>query len=152
PVRGVGARPGGARPPRDHPGARGPGGAGAAAVAHVEVTRIEEGLWRWTAVHPDWTPEEGGEEGGDPVVGCVYCECGDALLLIDPLAPDEGPDAERFWAALDGDVERLGLPVAALVTVHWHERSAAVVLERYGAAVWAHADAVERLEVPVAHP
>jgi glyoxylase-like metal-dependent hydrolase (beta-lactamase superfamily II) len=118
----------------------------------VEVTRIEDGLWRWTAVHPDWTPEEGGEEGWDPVVGCVSCECDDALLLVDPLAPGGGPDTERFWAALDRDVERLGLPVAVLLTVHWHERSAAAVRERYGAGVWAHADAVERLEVPVAHP
>ena len=52
------------------------------------------------------------------------------MVLIDPLASD--------WSELDALVSRCDLPVAALVTVHWHERSTAVVKERYGAEVSAH--------------
>jgi hypothetical protein len=29
----------------------------------VDVTKLADGLWRWTALHPDWTPEEGGQSG-----------------------------------------------------------------------------------------
>jgi hypothetical protein len=94
----------------------------------VEVARIAEGLWRWTAPHPEWSP---GEAWGRRV-GCVYAEIADATVLIDPLVPSD--EEERFWCALDRDVERLGLPVAVLVTCPWHERSAAVVEARYAGA------------------
>ncbi len=97
----------------------------------MEVQEIAEGLWRWTAPHPDWTPEEGGPDGWEPDVGCVYYEGPDAVCLIDPLVP-EGKD-ERFFRALDRDVERAGEPVAVLVTVHWHSRSADEVAARYDA-------------------
>jgi glyoxylase-like metal-dependent hydrolase (beta-lactamase superfamily II) len=91
----------------------------------MEVDRIEHGLWRWTAFHEEWKQD----------VGSVYCECDDALCLIDPLVPPE--DRDRFLAALDRDVERLGLPVHVLVTVYWHTRSARDLAERYDAEVWA---------------
>ena len=45
-------------------------------------------------------------------------------------------EEERLWAALDRDVERIGLPVHVLLTVHWHERSVATVLDRYKATLW----------------
>jgi hypothetical protein len=48
--------------------------------------------------------------------------------------PDD--EEERFWSALDRDVERAGRPVHVLLTVHWHERSVATVLERYHATLW----------------
>jgi glyoxylase-like metal-dependent hydrolase (beta-lactamase superfamily II) len=122
----------------------------------VQVERLTDGLWRWTARHPDWTPEEGGPEGWDPEVASIYWEASDAVVLIDPLAPPaRTPDAERFWTALDRDVEHLGLPVAVLLTIFFHERSAAAVLERYaarpGAAVWACGSAADRVEVDVSH-
>ncbi|MBA2536947.1 MAG: MBL fold metallo-hydrolase [Actinobacteria bacterium] len=105
----------------------------------MDVEPIAEGLWRWTTRHPDWTPAEGGEDGWDPEVGCVYCEAGDAIVLVDPLAPADPGEAERFWRALDRDVERAGKPVAVLLTVFWHARSAETILERYDSAtVWAH--------------
>ena len=50
-------------------------------------------------------------------------------MLIDPLVPPE--DDARFWAALDRDVERVGLPVVVLLTVDWHARSSDEILERY---------------------
>ena len=51
-------------------------------------------------------------------------------MLIDPLVPPE--DAERFWTALDRDVERAALPVKVLLTVDWHARSSSEILDRYG--------------------
>lgn len=97
----------------------------------MTVDRLRAGLWRWTCRHPEWTPEEGGPDGWDPEVGCVYYEAPDAVVLIDPLVPGDGADRERFLRALDRDVERLGLPVAILLTTHWHERSAAELRDRY---------------------
>jgi hypothetical protein len=94
------------------------------------VTRIDEGLWRWTAAHPDWTPEADWPRE----VGCVYAELPDCIVLVDPLVPAD--EEARFWEALDRDVERLGLPVRVLRTVSWHERSVDEVAERYGGSVW----------------
>lgn len=91
----------------------------------MEVARIAPGLWRWTGWHAEWKEE----------VGCVYCETGDGVVLIDPLVPPE--DAERFWRALDRDVARAGGRVHVLVTVFWHTRDTAALVERYGARVWA---------------
>ena len=113
----------------------------------MRVTRIEEGLWRWTGLHPDWTPDEGGPNGWEQEVGCVHHEAEDAVVLVDPLVPPE--DAERFWAALDRDVERAGRPVHVLLTVFWHGRSARELADRYGGEIWAHERVreVERREV-----
>ena len=98
----------------------------------MEVERIAQGLWRWTAPHPDW---ESTSEGWDRDVGCVYYEGPDAVVLIDPLVPVDG--ADRFWGALDRDVERAGRPVVVLRTVHWHQRSIDDVVARYpGARSW----------------
>jgi glyoxylase-like metal-dependent hydrolase (beta-lactamase superfamily II) len=99
----------------------------------VRVQELAPGLWRWTGLHPDWTPEQGGPEGWEQEVGCVYYEAPDAVVLIDPLVPPE--DEERYWRALDRDVERAAKPVKVLRTVHWHERSAQAIGERYRAEV-----------------
>jgi hypothetical protein len=92
----------------------------------VKVSELAPGLWRWTALHPDWKPGEGWEQE----VGCVYYEAADATVLIDPLVPSQ---RERFFAALDQDVERRGLPVVVLLTCESHRRSAAELTERYQA-------------------
>lgn len=96
----------------------------------MEVRELRPGLWRWTASHPEW---DHAEHWG-PEVGSVYAELPEAVVVVDPLVPAE--EEERFWSALDGDVERLGLPVHVLLTVHWHERSVAAVLDRYKATLW----------------
>ncbi len=100
----------------------------------MRVLEIADGLWRWTGYHEQWRQE----------VGCVYAEAPDAICLIDPLVPPDQP--ERFWAALDRDVERLGRPVHVFVTVYWHTRHASRFAERYGARVWA----TSRARAPVA--
>ncbi len=112
----------------------------------MEVQRIEDGLWRWTAPHPDWTP--GADWDRD--VSCFYYEGPEGIVLVDPLVPAD--DTERFWNALDADVERYGLPVAVVLTTPYHERSAVAMAERYGATVWAFAPTVERLAVRATHP
>lgn len=91
----------------------------------MDVLEIAPGLWRWTGWHEEWRED----------VGSVYWETGDGVVLVDPIVPPE--DADRFWRALDRDVARLGGRVHVLVTVFWHTRSAAAMVERYGARVWA---------------
>lgn len=91
----------------------------------MEVSQIEPGLWRWTGYHEEWNDD----------VGCVFCETDDGIVLVDPLVPPE--DVDRFWDALDRDVERLGGRVHVLVTIFWHTRSTTAMVDRYGARVWA---------------
>jgi hypothetical protein len=96
----------------------------------MDVQELRPGLWRWKASHPEW---DHAEHWG-PEVGSVYAELPKALVVVDPLVPED--EEERFWTALDRDVERLGLPVHVLLTVHWHERSVETVLDRYHATLW----------------
>jgi glyoxylase-like metal-dependent hydrolase (beta-lactamase superfamily II) len=91
----------------------------------VDVLEIAPGLWRWTGYHEEWKEN----------VGCVYHETSDGVVLVDPLVPPE--DTERFWSALDRDVERAGGGVQILVTVFWHTRHTSAMVERYSARVWA---------------
>jgi glyoxylase-like metal-dependent hydrolase (beta-lactamase superfamily II) len=90
----------------------------------VEVTQLAPGLWRWTGIEPV----------SGQLVGSVYLEAPDAVVLIDPIVPPE--DEERFWRALDRDVARCGLPMHVLLTAPGRARSSAVIAERYAAAVW----------------
>jgi len=114
----------------------------------MRVQELAPGLWRWTAPHPGWEPSPAPESPADwpREVGCVYYEAPGAVVLIDPLLPPASPAADRetFLAALDRDVERLGLPVSILLTVSWHERSAGDLGQRYGASGATPAGVVER--------
>jgi glyoxylase-like metal-dependent hydrolase (beta-lactamase superfamily II) len=89
----------------------------------MDVLEIAPELWRWTAYHEEWKQD----------VGCVYCETEDGVVLIDPLVP--AGDEKRFYKALDKDTR--GKQVHVLVTVFWHVRSTAALVERYRARVWA---------------
>ena len=100
------------------------------------MIELEPGLRYWYAPHPAWRPDENWSEG----VLCAYYESPDALVLIDPLVPRG--DEDEFWGELDGDVERLGRPVRVLLTSPWHDRDTTLVVERYGADVWAHPEAL----------
>ena len=94
---------------------------------------LAPGLWRWTARHPEWTPDQGGPDGWEAEVASYYCEADGQMLLIDPIVPSDGNQRERFWGALDRDVERVGAPHVVL-TCAWHSRSSSDVLARYPAA------------------
>jgi glyoxylase-like metal-dependent hydrolase (beta-lactamase superfamily II) len=106
----------------------------------MRVTEIAPGLWRWTGLHPDWTPQDAWAQE----VGCGYYEAPGAVVLIDPLVPPE--DKEPFWAALDRDIARVGLPVSVLLTVDWHARSSDEILARYGGVREAPAG-VEQIDI-----
>jgi hypothetical protein len=96
----------------------------------MELQELRPGLWRWTAAHPEWDHAE----TWGPDVGSVYAELPEAIVVVDPIVPED--EEERFWSALDRDVGRSGLPLHVLLTVHWHERSVAAVLDRYHAKLW----------------
>ncbi len=100
------------------------------------MTRIEDGLWRWTTAHPEWSPGA----DWDREVGCVYWETAEAVVLVDPLVPVDDPARDRFLETLDRDVERLALPVVVLLTCVWHRRSSEELARRYGGDVLGDGD------------
>lgn len=112
----------------------------------MDVEQLRPHLWRWTAPHPDWTPEEGGPDGWEREVASYALVADDTLVLFDPLAPADGTDdGERFWRALDRDVEGHGAP-HVLLTIYWHARSSQGIADRYaGTRVWAHEPAAGEL-------
>ena len=102
----------------------------------MDVLKLDDGLWRWSTYFGEWRHE----------VGSVYLETDEAIVLIDPLVPEEPEEEARFWRALDRDVERSGAPLHVLVTVFWHTRSAARMVERYDARVHAVSGARAAIE------
>ena len=128
----------------------------------MDVRELATGLWRWTAPHPEWKPENDKPGGWPRMVASISYEPGAearrvgnaALVLIDPLAPPNGSqDGDLFWRHLDEDVERVGLPVAILIANEFHGRSAQAVHDRYrakpGASIWAHEEAAKKLRCRV---
>jgi hypothetical protein len=104
------------------------------------MREIRDGLWRWETPHPEWrTAIEWGHE-----VACYAASAGDDLLLVDPLAPSEGP--APFWAWLDG-LAGAHRRVAVFVTIPYHVRSSAEVARRYGdkATIHGHRALARRL-------
>jgi glyoxylase-like metal-dependent hydrolase (beta-lactamase superfamily II) len=123
----------------------------------LDVLRIADGLWRWTAPHPEWTPDKDRPGGWGRMVGCVYYEPADPpgapVILIEPLAPPAGTtDGDRFWTALDLDLERARRPVSILLGNSFHLRAAPAFRERLasdaGCAVVAHPATIARLGLP----
>jgi glyoxylase-like metal-dependent hydrolase (beta-lactamase superfamily II) len=102
------------------------------------ITEPVPGLWRWTARHPEWHPGDWGS-----AVASFAVDAGDAALLIDPLIPAE--DAENVLARLDALADR---PVAILITIPYHTRSAEELWNRYrdgGCTIHGHAAVAKRL-------
>jgi hypothetical protein len=92
------------------------------------LRELRPGLWRWTTVHPEAEPDP---EPGSPAdwpaeVGCVAAATHGALVLVDPLVPDDG------WPVLDALVD--GRPVSVLTTIEYHARSREAAIDRYGAS------------------
>jgi hypothetical protein len=98
----------------------------------VEVAEIAPGLYRWTARHPAAVPDaEPGSVNDWPVeVGSVAYLAADALVVIDPLAPE---DETPFWDWLD-ELASWRDRVAVVTTIQFHRRSRESVVERYGAS------------------
>lgn len=85
------------------------------------MRELQEGLWHWTAPHPEWEP---GSQWGEQVSSYAVDD-GERLLLFDPLAVPR--ELEQLAAERE--------PVVVL-TVPWHERDARSLVERLGAAVF----------------
>jgi len=104
------------------------------------VQRIVDGLWRWTARHPDWEAAAEPESPADwpPDVGCVSYEAAERVVLIDPLVVDGWDELDRLVAMR---------PVSVLQTIGWHGRSCDEAIARYAATTDVPAG-VEAIELP----
>ena len=65
------------------------------------MEELTEGLWRWTARHPEWHPGEFGAE-----VASFAVQAGNDTLLVDPLLPPQPDDVLKTIDRTLG--ERLG--------------------------------------------
>jgi hypothetical protein len=100
--------------------------------------RLADGLWRWTARHPEWHPRDFGSE----VASFAVAANGD-LLLIDPLLP---PESLAVLDLIDG---LLGKRLAILISIPYHVRSSEELWRRYrdqtDCTIWGHAACAKRL-------
>lgn len=103
----------------------------------MQVHELRDGLWRWTGLHPDWTPDDGGPEGWEQDVRSYALDAGDSLVLFDPMSPP----AEITALAT-------GRPVVVLLTVKEHQRSALDLAVSFGATVYAPAAKVGDVDAP----
>jgi hypothetical protein len=108
----------------------------------MEPIELRPGLHRWTAPHPDFEPDPEPDSPADwpELVGCVAYHAPEALVLIDPLVPDE------LWQVLDSLAE--GRPVTVLTTIEFHRRSRDAVVERYAASTAPVPRGVETIPIP----
>lgn len=106
------------------------------------MDELAPGIYRWTAPHPEWRPRS--EE-----VESYALVAGEALLLVDPLLPDDADERhEPLLAALELLVAAAAR-VELLITVPYHTRSAETLYERYAperpTRIWGHALVRKRL-------
>jgi hypothetical protein len=103
------------------------------------MDQLTDGLWRWTARHPEWHPGEFGAE-----VACFAAQAGDTTLLIDPLLPE---DPSSVLGVID---DAVGDRLAILITVPYHVRSAEELWKRYAGqaetTIHGHPAAAKRLQ------
>jgi glyoxylase-like metal-dependent hydrolase (beta-lactamase superfamily II) len=101
-------------------------------------------LWRFEALHPEWTEDEGGADGWEQSVAWWAVATPGGVVLIDPLVDD--------WDALDVLVANRGGCAGVLRTVYWHERDVAEAAKRYEAQIYAkpHPDKQLPIDCPVA--
>lgn len=98
-------------------------------VAHASSLEVLEGVWRFATPHPDWTEDDGGEDGWAQEVAWWAIETVQGVVLVDPLV--------RRWASLDALVADRGGCAAVIRTCHWHQRTVSEAASRYDAEVWA---------------
>ena len=100
--------------------------------------QLADGLWRWTARHPEWHPGEFGSE-----VASLALRAGDDTVLVDPLLP---PDPEPVFDLIE---RQLGDRLAILITIPYHVRSSEEIRHRYRgqveSTIWGHPACRKRL-------
>jgi hypothetical protein len=87
------------------------------------MQKLSDGLWRWTARHPEWHPGKFGAE-----VACFAAQARDTTLLIDPLLSEDRAAAGRVLDVLDAALQNR---VAILITIPYHVRSSEELWRRY---------------------
>jgi hypothetical protein len=100
---------------------------------------IADGIWRWTARHPEWHPRT---TFGSEVASYVLRDGGDTLV-VDPIAP--GGDVTALLDQLDGIVTGR---VRILLTIPYHVRDAEPVWRHYRdrpATIFGHPAVAKRL-------
>jgi hypothetical protein len=102
--------------------------------------QLADGLWRWTARHPEWHPGEFGSE-----VASFALRAGHETVLIDPLLPPQpGEDA-----VLELIEQQLGERLAILITIPYHVRSSEQIRDRFRgqveSTIWGHRACRKRL-------
>jgi len=97
------------------------------------LRELRPGLYRWTARHPDAEadPQLGSPADWGPDVGSVAYAARDALVLVDPLVPEDRSDLAQ---ELDELVRSHSRPVVILTTLQFHRRSREELAARYGAS------------------
>jgi hypothetical protein len=121
----------------------------------LTVTKVADRFWYWQATNPD-TPPAGWPNGSGALVGSVFLEVDDGIVLIDPQVPPDGPERDRFWAALDRDVSRHhGEFLAILLSFPGHDRSTRDIVKRYATqlapSIWIPAGAAEWEQIGHTH-
>jgi hypothetical protein len=103
------------------------------AMTNQAMQELRPGLHRWTAVHPDAepVPTVGSPDDWGPDVASIAYEAPDALLLVDPLVPD---DRSELRDELDALVARHGQRVVIVTTLQFHRRSRDELAHRYDAS------------------
>ncbi|MEA2419452.1 MAG: hypothetical protein QOE60_1658, partial [Thermoleophilaceae bacterium] len=100
--------------------------------------QLADGLWRWTARHPEWHPGEFGSE-----VASFALKAGHETVLIDPLLPPEPESVLELIESL------LGERLAILITIPYHVRSSEQIRHclrgRVETTIWGHRACRKRL-------
>jgi glyoxylase-like metal-dependent hydrolase (beta-lactamase superfamily II) len=103
------------------------------------IEEVRPGLKRWAGPHPEFDPAEGDLDESYTDVASALFHGEDALVLFDPLVPDE------LWPELDAEVKESGKPVVVLTTIFFHERNRDDVARRYGARLGGDVTGVREL-------
>jgi glyoxylase-like metal-dependent hydrolase (beta-lactamase superfamily II) len=106
-------------------------------------TRIVDGLWRWTARHPEWHPGEFGSE----VASFAVRASDDEFLLIDPLLP---PEPEAVLDLVEEELGAGGARLSILISIPYHVRSSEDIRRRFRkraeTTIWGHPACRKRLQ------
>jgi glyoxylase-like metal-dependent hydrolase (beta-lactamase superfamily II) len=92
------------------------------------LREIVSGLWFWSSLHEEWKVD---------FSSCAW-KGKEGLVLIDPI---------KLAPASLAKLEKVGKPIAILLTNENHERQADWFRKKYGIKVHAHRDAVPGIEI-----
>lgn len=98
----------------------------------MRPVELADGLWRWTAPHPEWRAgaEPGSSADWPREVGSVLLQTPREAVFIDAL-PWE--DERAFWAW--ADARCAGRRAYALTTISFHKRGRGELVARYRASI-----------------